>query len=103
MLDIILMLLFELIEKPNLPDNYKESTWEKLKEAVEAIHASKSISSSLEELYKAVENLCSHNMSQALYEKLREVCESHVRSNINQFVKYPFIIFNLLMITVVST
>ena len=96
--DIILMHLFALIEKPNLPDNYKESTWEKLKEAVEAIHASKSISSSLEELYKAVENLCSHNMSQVLYEKLREVCESHVKSNINQFVRYPFIILSHLLI-----
>jgi len=33
-----------------------------------------------------VENLCSHKMSQVLYEKLREVCEIHVKSNINQFV-----------------
>ena len=78
------------LEKPNLPDNYKEETWEKLKDAVNAIHSSRSISSSLEELYKAVENLCSHRMSQMLYEELRDVCEVHVKSNINQFVQYPF-------------
>ena len=65
-------------------------TWEKLKDAVNAIHSSRSILSSLEELYKAVENLCSHQMSQILYEKLREVCEVHVKSNINKFVQYPF-------------
>lgn len=73
-------------EKPNLPDNYKEETWEKLKDAVDAIHSSRSISSSLEELYKAVENLCSHRMSQTLYEKLKDVCEAHVKSSIDQFV-----------------
>eukprot|EP00794_Sanderia_malayensis_P011107 gene11107-12276_t len=60
-------------EKPDLPENYKESTWQKLKEAVHAIHASTSISSSLEELYKAVENLCSHHMSAVLYEKLQKI------------------------------
>ena len=83
-------MVFSDLEKPNLPENYKEETWGKLKDAVNAIHSSRSISSSQEELYKAVENLCSHKMSQVLYEKLREVCEIHVKSNINQFVQYPF-------------
>ena len=77
--------------KPNLPDNYKEATWGKLKEAVEAIHNSCSIASSLEELYKAVENLCSHNMSAALYDKLKIVCEEHVKRTIQQFLSYLFI------------
>lgn len=71
--------------KPVLPDNYKESTWEKLKDAVDAIHTSRSISSSLEELYKAVENLCSHDMSMLLYNQLKQVCEEHVKKTIQEF------------------
>lgn len=40
------------VEKPKLPENYQQETWEQLKEAVNAIHTSHSIKSSLEELYK---------------------------------------------------
>ncbi|GAB6021134.1 Cullin-4B [Chamberlinius hualienensis] len=72
-------------EKPKLPDNYQRETWEKLKEAVIAIQTSRSISSSLEELYQAVENMCSHKMASLLYDNLRQLCESHVRSNLDQF------------------
>ena len=43
-------------EKPKLPDNYQRETWGKLKEAIVAIQTSRSIKSSLEELYQAVEN-----------------------------------------------
>ena len=40
-------------EKPRLPENYQQQTWEKLAEAVHAIHDSRAInSSSLEELYQ---------------------------------------------------
>jgi len=73
-------------EKPKLPENYQEQTWGKLKEAVDAIHHSTAISSSLEELYQAVENMCSHKMAAQLYEELKVVCENHVRSNIHQFL-----------------
>jgi cullin-4 len=54
-------------EKPRLPDNYQEQTWDKLKEAVVAIQTSKSIRYSLEELYQAVENMCNHKMASTLY------------------------------------
>ncbi|XP_013419680.1 cullin-4A [Lingula anatina] len=73
-------------EKPKLPENYQQQTWLMLKEAVEAIHKKCSIKSSLEELYKAVENMCSHKMSATLYENLKTVCEDHVRDNIHQFL-----------------
>lgn len=43
------------VEKPKLPENYQQETWEQLKEAVCAIHTSHSIKSSLEELYKVWE------------------------------------------------
>lgn len=49
--------------KPNLPENYQETTWSKLREAVIAIQTSKAIAYSLEELYQAVENMCSHKVS----------------------------------------
>ncbi|XP_077987604.1 cullin-4A-like [Glandiceps talaboti] len=71
--------------KPELPENYQETTWQKLKEAVQAIHNHTSIKYSLEELYQAVENMCSHKMSASLYDKLKLVCEEHVKSQISQF------------------
>ncbi|XP_014681402.1 PREDICTED: cullin-4A-like [Priapulus caudatus] len=73
-------------DKPKLPENYQQQTWDKLKEAVIAIHKSTSIKSSLEELYQAVENMCSHKMAPLLYEQLRVLCDEHVKSNVSQFL-----------------
>ncbi|XP_072292198.1 cullin-4B [Eucyclogobius newberryi] len=72
-------------EKPKLPENYTQETWQKLKEAVEAIQNSTSIKYNLEELYQAVENLCSHKISAKLYKQLRVVCEDHITAQIDQF------------------
>ncbi|XP_015587413.1 cullin-4A isoform X2 [Cephus cinctus] len=72
--------------KPKLPENYQEQTWEKLREAVVAIQTSKSIRYSLEELYQAVENMCNHKMASTLYANLTELTESHVKANIEQFL-----------------
>ncbi|KAM9376783.1 cullin-4B [Pholidichthys leucotaenia] len=72
-------------EKPKLPENYTQETWQKLKEAVEAIQNSTSIKYNLEELYQAVENLCSHKISAKLYKQLRAVCEDHIKAQIDQF------------------
>lgn len=69
-----------------MPENYAEQTWEKLQEAVIAIQTSTSIRYSLEELYQAVENLCNHKMAPALYRKLKELTEAHIKSNIQQFL-----------------
>ncbi|XP_074658437.1 cullin-4B-like [Tubulanus polymorphus] len=74
-------------EKPKLPENYHVEAWHKLKEAVEAIHTSHAIKYSLEELYQAVENMCSHKMSATLYDQLKQVCESYVRSNLDRFIE----------------
>ncbi|XP_067008215.1 cullin-4A [Anabrus simplex] len=73
-------------EKPKLPDNYQEETWEKLKEAVIAIQTSKSIRYGREELYQAVQNMCSHKMAATLYANLTSLTEKHVKSNIEQFL-----------------
>ncbi|KAM9795205.1 LOW QUALITY PROTEIN: cullin-4B [Neosynchiropus ocellatus] len=82
-------------EKPKLPENYTQETWQKLKEAVEAIQNSTSIKYNLEELYQAVENLCSHKISAKLYKQLRSVCEDHIKAQIDQFREYPFLVIFL--------
>uniref|UniRef100_A0A2K5Q096 Cullin-4B n=1 Tax=Cebus imitator TaxID=2715852 RepID=A0A2K5Q096_CEBIM len=66
-------------DKPKLPENYTDETWQKLKEAVEAIQNSTSIKYNLEELYQAVENLCSYKISANLYKQLRQICEDHIK------------------------
>ncbi|NXF43357.1 CUL4A protein, partial [Oceanites oceanicus] len=71
-------------ERPKLPDNYTQDTWQKLHEAVGAIQSSVSIKYNLEELYQAVENLCSYKVSATLYKQLRQVCEDHVKAQILQ-------------------
>ncbi|KAK5608833.1 Cullin-4B [Crenichthys baileyi] len=70
-------------EKPKLPENYTQETWQKLKDAVEAIQNSTSIKYNLEELYQAVENLCFHKISAKLYKQLRAVCEDHIKAQID--------------------
>uniref|UniRef100_A0A6M2DJ61 Cullin-4B n=1 Tax=Xenopsylla cheopis TaxID=163159 RepID=A0A6M2DJ61_XENCH len=72
--------------KPNLPDNYQEKTWGKLKEAVIAIQTSKSIIYTLEELYQAVENMCGHKMASQLYVNLTGLTEQNVKANIENFL-----------------
>ncbi|XP_004858561.1 cullin-4A isoform X1 [Heterocephalus glaber] len=67
-------------DRPRLPDNYTQDTWQKLHEAVRAIQSSTSIRYNLEELYQAVENLCSHRASPMLYRQLRQACEDYVQT-----------------------
>ncbi|XP_016297318.1 cullin-4A [Sinocyclocheilus anshuiensis] len=72
-------------DRPKLTDSYTEDTWMKLRDAVSAIQNSTSIKYNLEELYQAVENLCSYKVSPVLYKQLRQVCEDHVQAQIHQF------------------
>ncbi|XP_056675965.1 cullin-4B-like [Monodelphis domestica] len=72
-------------DKYKLQENYIDETWWKLKEAVEAIQNNTSIQYNLEELYQAVENLCSYSISANLYRQLRQICEEHIRYQILQF------------------
>ncbi|XP_032888849.1 cullin-4A isoform X1 [Amblyraja radiata] len=79
------LLIKNFKDKPKLPDNYTRDTWQKLHEAVGTIQNSTSIKYNLEELYQAVENLCSYKVSATLYKQLRQVCEDHVKAQIQQF------------------
>ena len=72
-------------EKPKLPEDYLEQTWDKLKEAVVAVQTSRPVSTPLEELYQAVENLCSHKMAPKLYNNLEALCVDHVKTNMVNF------------------
>ncbi|XP_064455149.1 cullin-4A-like [Ornithodoros turicata] len=80
-------LIIKNFEKPRLPENYQEEAWSQLKEAVVAIQCSRPISTSQEELYQAVENLCSHKMAAQLYDNLKSLCEQHVRACVDQFFR----------------
>lgn len=86
------IIIKSLKELPRLPDNYQVSccnevtnilttkhlnfqdvAWQKLEEAVVAIQNSTSIKSALEDLYQAVQNLCSHNFAPLVYSKLKSL------------------------------
>uniref|UniRef100_U5ERJ8 Cullin-4A n=1 Tax=Corethrella appendiculata TaxID=1370023 RepID=U5ERJ8_9DIPT len=84
--DIKKIVIKNFKSKPILPEDYQERTWEKLREAVIAIQKSKRIEYSLEELYQAVENMCSHKMDSHLYVNLTSLTEVHVKSNIKPFL-----------------
>ncbi|XP_063703800.1 cullin-4A [Culicoides brevitarsis] len=84
--DIKKLIIKNFKDKPVLPENYSEKTWEKLREAIVAIQTSKPIIYSLEELYQAVENMCNHKMDSQLYVNLTACTEMHVKSNIRPFL-----------------
>jgi cullin-4 len=66
--------------KPTLPANFMEVTWEKLHAAVVAVQRKQPSSISYEELYRAVEDLCIQKMSADVYKRLERVCDTHIRS-----------------------
>uniref|UniRef100_A0A8B9KCP2 Cullin-4A n=1 Tax=Astyanax mexicanus TaxID=7994 RepID=A0A8B9KCP2_ASTMX len=86
---ILKVLALYFTDRPKLTETYTEDTWLKLRDAVGAIQNSTSIKYNLEELYQAVENLCSYKVSPMLYKQLRQVCEDHVQAQIHQFREYP--------------
>eukprot|EP01112_Ceratiomyxa_fruticulosa_P022104 TRINITY_DN8006_c0_g2_i1.p1 TRINITY_DN8006_c0_g2~~TRINITY_DN8006_c0_g2_i1.p1 ORF type:complete len:753 (-),score=129.64 TRINITY_DN8006_c0_g2_i1:148-2406(-) len=71
-------IVINLKEAPKLPENYEEETWQKLHSAINAINHSKSVQYSLEELYKAVENLCQNKMAGNLYNRLQATIDNHI-------------------------
>lgn len=78
--------LFAFTVKPQLSGDFLPQTWEKLREAVISIQNSKPAGTSLEELYQAVQNLCSNQMASTVYMKLRELTDNHVSTVVLQFL-----------------
>jgi len=71
-----------LRSKPKLPENFEAETWQKLQAAVHAVHAKRTVGHSLEELYRAVEDMCLQNMAANVYDRLRAVCEQHIEARL---------------------
>jgi len=72
--------------KPTLPNNFQNKAVEKLKNAVKAIQTAQPIDASLEELYQAVEALCSYGMGEEVYNHLKNLIEDHVKVYLEQFL-----------------
>jgi len=68
--------------KPKIPENFEQTTWEKLRTAVRAVFAKQAVGHSLEELYRAVEDMCLQNLAASVYDRLRAECEQHIESRL---------------------
>lgn len=66
-----------LRSRSTLPQDFQESNWACLREAIYAIQNETSISASLEELYRRVEDLCVQGNAEWLYGQLQQECEGH--------------------------
>ncbi len=70
--------------KPQLPADFEEVTRAKLCKAVHAVQAKTTVSCSLEELYRAVEDMCLHKMAAKLYGMLEHECDVHIGRELAQ-------------------
>lgn len=84
------LFIFSIV-RSQLSESYGEEAWHKLQQAINAVQSSQPVSYSLEELYKIVENSCSHGMSAKLYENLRIECQVHVTALLPEFNQYVFV------------
>ncbi|KAK9797070.1 hypothetical protein WJX73_002435 [Symbiochloris irregularis] len=67
-----------LKSKPKLPQDFEATTWAKLQAAVQAVHEKRAVAYSLEELYRAVEDMCIHKMADRLHANLQQACDAHI-------------------------
>jgi len=65
---------------PQIPVDFEKETFDRLGRAVIAIQKNEAISVSEEELYRLVENSVFHKLAPKLYERLYELCETHVKN-----------------------
>jgi len=72
--------------KPKVPEHFERDTWEKLRAAVRAVHAKQAVGHSLEELYRAVEDMCLQNLAASVYDRLRAECEQHIESRLEMLL-----------------
>ena len=72
--------------KPKLPDDFLDTSWSKLREAVEMIHNVQPVKHSREELYHMVEGLCMHKKAPELCKRLQGVMDKHIEESISKLV-----------------
>lgn len=71
---------------PKLPEQFEDETWKKLEAAIQAVQQKQPTSFSREELYRAVEDMCTWKMSARLYEKLKAACAAHINNSVEHLV-----------------
>ncbi|GAA5816112.1 hypothetical protein MFLAVUS_009635 [Mucor flavus] len=72
------LIVYDLkVERPDLPVDYEENAWNRLKIAIHAIQQNQPSPESLEVLYQLCENICQYEKSQKLYELLYEECRRY--------------------------
>lgn len=76
-----------LKSKPKLPTDFEANTWAKLQDAIHAVHGKRAVAYSLEELYRAVEDMCIHKMADRLYSNLQKDCDTHIAQQIRRLAK----------------
>lgn len=84
-------------ERPQLPADFEAQTWHKLKTAVQAIHTGRPVEESLEELYRATEDMCTHKMAANLYNNLTTECSQHIQQEVNKLLKYPAQLLSIIL------
>ncbi|EIE88987.1 hypothetical protein RO3G_13698 [Rhizopus delemar RA 99-880] len=62
------------VERPNLPEEYEQDAWNRLKRAISSIKQDEAQHDSLEVLYQLCENLCQYDKAQELYDLLYAEC-----------------------------
>ncbi|KAL0073294.1 Cullin [Phycomyces blakesleeanus] len=83
------LIVYDLkVERPVLPNGYEESAWERLKQAIHAIHKNTPIKESLEVLYQLSENLCQYDLAEALYGRLRHECEEYLEAEFDKLSRH---------------
>ena len=50
------------------------------------MHTKQPVGHSLEELYRAVEDMCVHNLAASIYDRLRGECELHIESRLEKLL-----------------
>eukprot|EP00889_Picochlorum_renovo_P007915 jgi/Picre1/34945/NNA_002411.t1 len=62
------------------PEDFRDANWRQLCEAIDAIKKEVPVSTSLEQLYRSVEDVCVQGHSEWLYAQLQERCQGHASS-----------------------
>ena len=74
------LVIKKLAVVPQLPKDFQETTWNKLSNAVTAVHNLAPVCESKETLYHQVKDLCTHRMSPKVYQSLYSKCKDHLNT-----------------------
>ena len=72
--------------KPKLPEDFEQTTWTKLQNAVRCVYKKVATKDSKEELYRAVEDMCMHKLGGKLYENLKKECEHFIHEGVDNLI-----------------